>query len=114
MNSKYATKVKEEIDKLLQVGFIYLVQKTEWLSPVVIVPKKNGKLRLCVDFWILNSVTKMDPFPLPFTDRVLEEVAGYEIYSTLDGFSGYNQVLMAINDELKTCFITEWGHLLTA
>jgi hypothetical protein len=109
MNPKYAAKVKEEIDKLLKVGFIYPVKETEWLSPIVIVPKKNGKLRVCVDYRKLNEVTKMDPFLLPFTDQVLEAAAGHEMYSTLDGFSGYNQILTALKDQLKTCFITEWG-----
>ena len=49
MNPKYETIVKEEIDKLLDVGFIYKIEHTEWVSPMVIVAKKNGKIRVCVD-----------------------------------------------------------------
>jgi hypothetical protein len=55
--------VKEEIDKLLECGFIYLVPYSEWVSPIVVVPKKNGKLRICVDFRKLNFVTQKDYFP---------------------------------------------------
>ena len=58
MNPNYASKVKEEIDKYLKAGFIDHFDKTEWLSPIVIVPKKNGKLRVCVDYRKLNAVTK--------------------------------------------------------
>ena len=67
MNPNYVAKVKEDIDKYLESGFIYLVDKTEWLSPIVIIPKKNGKLRVCIDYRKLNAITKVDPFPLPFT-----------------------------------------------
>jgi hypothetical protein len=109
MNPNYAAKVKEEIDKLLKAGFIYPVDRAEWLSPIVIVPKKNGKLRVCVDYRKLNGLTKFDPFPLPFTEEILETVAGYEMLSLLDGLSGYNQVKIAPEDQPKACFITEWG-----
>ena len=109
MNPNYAAKVKEEIDKLLKVGFIYPIDKATWLSPIVIVPKKNKKLRVCVDYRKLNAATVFDPFPLPFTNSLLDAVAGHEMYSFLDGFSGYNQVLMAPEDKEKTTFITEWG-----
>lgn len=68
MNPNYAKKVKEEIDKLLQVGFIYPMDNVTWLSPIVIVPKKNGALRVCVDYHKLNATTTTDPFPIPFTD----------------------------------------------
>jgi hypothetical protein len=55
MNPNYALKVREDLDKLLDVGFIYPIETTPWLSPLVIVPKKNGKLRICVDYWKLNA-----------------------------------------------------------
>ena len=98
MNPNYAAKVKDEIDKLLRVGFIQPVKQATWLSPILVVPKKNGKIRVCVDYRKLNAVTVTDAFPLPFTDGVLDAVAGHEVYSFLDGFSGYNQVRMHPND----------------
>ena len=102
--------VKEEIDKLLDVGFIYEIEHTEWVSPIVIVPKKNGKLRVCVNLKKVNAATIRDHYPLPFTEHVLERVAaGKEAYSFLDGFSGYNQVLIDPCDQHKTAFATEWG-----
>jgi hypothetical protein len=109
MNPKYSLMVKEEIDKLLECGFIFLVPHSEWVSPIVIVPKKNGKLRIWQDYRKLNSVTKKDHFPLPFTDTLLDSVAGFECYSFLDGFSGYNQIRIALRDKLLTTFTTDWG-----
>ena len=87
--------VKEEIDRLLEVGFIYPVNNLEWVSPIVVVPKKVGtdgkiKILVCQDFWKLNVATKKDYFPLPFTDIILDHVSSQECYSFLDGFSGYN------------------------
>ena len=109
MNPNYAVKVKEEIDKLLKVGFIRPVKKATWLSLIVFVPKKNGKIRVCVAYRKLNATTLTDAFPLPFTDGILDVVAGHEIYSFLDSFSGYNQVRMHPDDQEKTAFVTEWG-----
>ena len=109
MNPNYAKQVKMELDKLLSVGFIKPVESAEWLSPIVVVPKKNGNLRICVDYRKLNAATIADPFPLPFIDTLLDEVAGKEMYSFLDGFSGYNQIGMVEEDVPKTAFITEWG-----
>ena len=60
LNPKYSLLVKEEIDKLLKAGFIYPVPYSEWVSPIVMVPKKNGKVRICQDFRKLNSATKKD------------------------------------------------------
>ena len=71
MNPNYAAKVKEEIDRLLRVGFIRLVKKATWISPIMVVPKKNGKIRVCVDYQKLNAATVTDAFPLPLTDGVL-------------------------------------------
>jgi len=114
LNPKYSLMVKEEIDRLLEAGFIYPVNNSEWVSPIVIVPKKVGtdgkvKIRVCQDFRKLNASTKKDYFPLPFTDIILDHVAGHECYSFLDGFSGYNQVSIRSCDQLKTTFTTEWG-----
>ena len=98
MNLNYAAKVKEEIDKLLQVGFIQPVKKATWLSLIVVVPKKNGKIQVCVEYQKLNAATITDGFPLPFIDGVFDAVAGQEVYSFLDGFSGYNQIRMHLDD----------------
>ena len=73
------------------------------------MPKKNGKIRVCVDYRKLNAVTIMDVFPLPLTDSVPNAVADHDMYSFLDGFSGYNQVHMHPDDQKKTVFIMDWG-----
>jgi hypothetical protein len=66
-------------------------------------------VRVCVDYRKLNAATITDAFPLPFTDGVLDTVAGHEMYSFLVGFSGYNQIRKAEEDQEKTAFVTEWG-----
>ena len=109
MNPNDAACVKEEIDKLLKAGCIRPVKQATWLSAIVVVPKKNGKIRVCVDYRKLNAGTITDACPLPFTDSVLDAVAGHDMYSFLDGFSGYNQVRMHPDDQEKTTFVTDWG-----
>ncbi|KAH9291796.1 hypothetical protein KI387_043017, partial [Taxus chinensis] len=101
--------VKEKIDKLLNAGFIFVVENSEWVSPIVISIKKNGKLRICVDYRKLNKAKKNDHYPLPFSDHILDEVAGQEYYSFSDGYSRYNQVRIIEKDQLKTMFTTPWG-----
>ena len=95
LNPRYLLMVKEDIDRLLEAGFIYPVVNSEWVSPIVVVPKKVGadgktKIRVCQDFRKLNASTKKDYFPIPFTDIILDHVSEHECYSFLDGFSGYN------------------------
>ena len=102
--------MKTQIDRLLAAGFIYQVEYTKWASPVVIVLKKNGKLRVCVDYKPLNDATKRNYYPLPFQE-ILNEVAGHERYSVMDGYSSYFQIPIAKEDQLKTTFITPWGCL---
>ncbi len=65
---------------MLVVRFIKYVEEVTWLSPMVVVPKKNGKLKICIDFRKLNTATKKDLYPLPFTNEVLNIIAGYEAY----------------------------------
>jgi hypothetical protein len=108
-NPNYATTIKQDIDKLLVVGFIQSIKEVTWLSPIVVIPKKNGKLRICIDFKKLNATTKKDPYPLPFTYEVLNMVARYEAYSFLDGYSRYHQISIAPEDRYKTTFVTNWG-----
>ncbi|MCO5569648.1 hypothetical protein L7F22_023364 [Adiantum nelumboides] len=107
MNPKYAKIVQEELEKLIECGFIYPIEHLEWVSPIVIVPKKNGKLRVCIDLKKINAATRRDHYPLPYSEHVLERVAGKEAYSFLDGYSGYNQITIALEDQAKTAFITE-------
>jgi len=76
MNPALKDIVKEELQKLLDVGFIYPISKNEWVSPLVLVPKKNGKWRIFVDYHELNKATKKDHFPLPFIDQVLDGLVG--------------------------------------
>ena len=80
--------VKEELQKLLQVGFIYPISYSQWVSPFVVVPKKNGKWRICVDYRELNKATLKDHFSLPFIDQVLDSLAGNKFFSFINGFSG--------------------------
>jgi hypothetical protein len=75
---------------LLVVSFIKRVEEATWLSSKVLMPKKNEKLRMCVDFKKLNVATKKDPYPLPFTDEVINLVVRHKVYTFLDGFFGYH------------------------
>ena len=85
------------------------MEDSEWVSPVVVTSKKNGKWRVCVDYKPLNAATKRDHFPLPFQDEILNEVAGHERYTVCDGYSGYFQISIAEEDQKKTTFVTPWG-----
>jgi hypothetical protein len=75
----------------------------------VVVPKKNGKLRIYVDFRKLNIVTKKNPYPLPFMDEVINKIVGHEVYTFLDEFSRYHQISIALEDQHKTTIVTNWG-----
>jgi hypothetical protein len=109
MNPNLREILKEELQKLLNAGFIYPISDSEWVSPLVIVPKKNRKWRVCVDYRALNKSTQKDHFPLPFIDQVLDNLSGKNFFSFLDGFSGYNQIKIAPQDQDKTTFSSPWG-----
>ena len=79
------------------------------IAHLAVAPKKNGKLRVCIDLKKVNAATCRDHYPLPFSEHVLERVIGKEAYSFLDGYSGYNQISIAEEDQPKTAFITEYG-----
>ena len=80
MNPALKDIVKEELQKLLNVGFIYPIFDTKWVSPIMVVPKKfTGKWRICVDFRELNKATLKDYFYFPFIDQVLDTLLVYSI-----------------------------------
>lgn len=96
-------KPKAEVQRLLDAGVIRLVPYTEWLANVVIVMvmKKNGKWRMCVDFSDLNKHCPKDPHPLPRIDKVVDIAACCEMMSLLDCFSSYHQIWLNPKDEEK-------------
>ena len=109
MNPNLREIVKEELQKLLNVNFIYPISDSRWVSPLVIIPKKNGKWRVCIDYRELNKATLKDHFPLPFINQVLDTLASRKYFSFLDGFSGYNHIQVALEDQDKTTFTCPWG-----
>jgi ribonuclease HI len=109
LQPKWNDKIKEEVEKQWAAGFLQVVKYPEWIANVVPVPKKNGKVRMCVDYRDLNKASPKDDFPLPHIDVLVDNVAGNALLSFMDGFSGYNQILVAPEDREKTTFTTEWG-----
>lgn len=102
MNPNLREIVKEELQKLLNVNFTYPISDIQWVSPLVIVPKKNGKWRVCINYRELNKVTLKYHFPLPFTDQFLDTLEEKKYFSFLDGVSGYNvQIQVALEGQDK-------------
>ncbi|CAN6586190.1 unnamed protein product [Malus baccata var. baccata] len=119
--------VKKEVIKLLDCGVIYPISDSRWVLPVQCVLKKSGVTvvanaenelvptriqtgwRVCIDYRKLNTTTRKDHFPLPFIDQMLERLAGYTFYCFLDGYSGYNQIVIAPEDQEKTTFTCPFG-----
>jgi hypothetical protein len=98
MNPALKDIVKDELQKILQANLIYPISDSQWVSPLVIVAKKNGKWRICVDFRELNKSTHRDYFPLPFINQVLDTLSEKKYFMFLDGFCGYNQIQIAPED----------------
>ena len=82
----------------------FRVSHSDWVANLVPLRKKSGEIRLCVDFQNLNRASDKDNYPVPPMERILHMVSGLELFSLLDGFSGYNQVLVVKQDRLKTTF----------
>jgi hypothetical protein len=109
VHPRKAAAIKLEVEKLLKAGFIYPVALTEWVSNPVPIDKKGGSIRVCVDYRDINKACPKDNFPTPFVDQIVDDCAGSEIFSLMDGFSGYNQINIAPEDQHKTAFICPWG-----
>jgi hypothetical protein len=109
MNPALKDIVKEELQKLLDLNFIYPISDSKLVSLLVIVPKNNGKWCIYVNYRELNKTTLKDYFPLPFIDQVMDTLAGKKFFPFLDGFNGYNQIQIAPEDQEKTTFTFPWG-----
>jgi hypothetical protein len=94
--------IGEEIHKPLEVRFIKEVHHPEWLANPVLVKKKNGKQKMCVDYTSLNKACPKVPFPLPRIDQIVDSTVGCETLSFLDAYSGYHQIKMKESDQLAT------------
>ena len=101
--------ISEEIAKLSAVGFIKEVYHPEWLANPVLVQKKSGKWRMCVDYTGLHKACPKDPFPLPRIDQIVDSTSGCETLCFLDAYSGYHQITMKESDQLATSFISPFG-----
>ena len=86
--------IQAEIDKLLAAGFIREVEYPEYLANVVVVSKKGGKWRVCIDYTNLNDACPNDNFLLPQIDQIVDSTARHGMFSFLDAFSGYHQIPM--------------------
>ena len=100
--------VREHVRKLLEKGIIR-ESTSPYASPIVLVRKADGSLRLCVDYRKLNTKTRKDAYPLPRIDESLDALQKVRWFSTIDLLSGYHQVAMAEEDAHKTAFITPFG-----
>ncbi|XP_039685658.1 uncharacterized protein [Medicago truncatula] len=89
-----ALKIKEEVQKQIDAGFLITSNYPQWLANIVPVPKKDGKVRTCVDYRDLNKASPKDDFPLPHIDVLVDSTAKSKVFSFMDGFSGYNQIKM--------------------
>ena len=98
------SKIKEEIERLLKCGFIRTARYADWLDNIVPVVKKNGTLRVYIDFRYLNLATPKDEYPMPVTEMLVDSSAGHEYLSLLDGYSRYNQIYIVEEDVPKTAF----------
>ena len=101
--------IEKEIKRMFEAGIIAPIRFSEWVSNLVPTRKKTGEIRLCVDLRSLNKVSLKDNYPLPKMDHILQRVVGSSRISLLDGFSGYNQILVHPDDQDKTAFTTPWG-----
>jgi hypothetical protein len=97
--------IREEVWKLLHAGFIEEVHHPVWLANPVIVPKANGKLRMCIDYTSLNKACPKDPYPLLCIDHIVDSTSGCDLLSFLGAYSGFHQIRMAKEDRRHTAFV---------
>ncbi|KAJ0509715.1 putative nucleotidyltransferase, Ribonuclease H [Helianthus annuus] len=101
--------IQEEVDRLLKSKMIREVKFPRWLANVVVVQKKNGKWRVCVDYTDLNKACPKDPFPLPHIDSMVDATVGHEMLTFMDASSGFQQIQMEPSDQEDTAFMIPTG-----
>ncbi len=100
--------LKDELDIMLSMGVIE-PSHSEWCSPIVLVPKKDGTLRFCTDFRQINSLSKVDPYPMPRIDEMVERLGRAKYLSTVELCKGYWQVPLTARAKELTAFKTPFG-----
>jgi len=101
--------IHEEVHKLLLTDFIEEVRHLEWLANPVIIPKANGKLRMCIDYKSLNKACPRDPYPLPRIDQIVDSTSGCDLLSFFDAYSGFHQIQISREERKHTAFLTMDG-----
>ena len=101
--------IEKEIINIFDAKIIVALRHSKFLANVVPVRKKNGEIRICIDFRNINKVSLKDNYLVPKMDHILHRVVGSQRMSMLDGFSGYNPILLHPEDQEKTTFTTPWG-----
>jgi len=109
INTKLLPSIEKEVNRLYKFGIIVPIQFSDWISNLVPIHKKTGEIRLCIDFRNLNKVSLKDNYPLPKMDHIFQRVVRASRMSLLDGYLGYNQILVHEDDCDKTTFTTPWG-----
>jgi hypothetical protein len=107
LNLNYVAIVKYDRKKLLMIWFIWHVEEATWLSPIVVVSKKNSKFKICVDFIKLNVVTKKYPYSLPIPYEVLNTIEGYDACSFLNGYFNCHPIYITPEDIYKTTLVID-------
>ena len=103
--------ITDEVDRLLEIGAIEDCKYSDWVSNLVVVKKKNGKDRVCINFTNLHKACLKDSFPLPKIDQMVDATTRYPRMSFLDTYSGYNHTPMKKEDRIHTTFTTHKGLL---
>ena len=109
MNPKIKPLMRTELSNLIEANIISAINFSSWVESLVPTTKKNGEIRLCVDFRNLNQASLKDHHSLPLMEQILTKVSGSKRFSFLDGFLGYNQVLVKEADRFKIAFTMKWG-----
>ncbi|WVZ84266.1 hypothetical protein U9M48_031317 [Paspalum notatum var. saurae] len=109
MSRKEYDELMKQLDELLEKGFVRC-SVSPWGAPMLFVNKKDGTLRLCVDYRELNAVTIKNKYPLPRIDDLLDQLKGAKYFSKIDLRSGYHQMKIREEDIPKTAFVTRYGH----
>ena len=105
-SKEHAEAARSEVAKLKHAGAIKEVFYPQWLANTVVVKKKTGEWRVCVDFMDLNKVYPKDPFPIPKIDQLVDATVGHSRMSFLDAFQGYHQIPLVVDDQEKIAFVT--------